>query len=426
MIHLIYVYIARQLNPIQLSEEENRHTTVKPYKNKIIDGCRRYKSNLFELAIVLMTLTAIGWLGYEFWRLLWQPDPLGPIDLKQRHLEVRYWFNGNPVYESLPTAVYPPASYVLLWPLLGWLEGAAVRWLWAATTVAALAGLICLLVRESRASTLPERTFVALIPLSMYATGATIGNGQLGVHILPLLITALLMLRYAPSWKRDLLAAALFLACLVKPSFTAPFFWIVLLVPARLRPALLVLIGYLSLTLLAALFQEASTFSLVHSWARNAITGTTWGTEHGSTSSTQSWLSALALERISLPVTLLILFIAGAWVYYHRHAELWLLLGCVAIIARFWTYHLWYDDLLLLLPMVALFRLAKDGTPHQGRRRAKILLAITLLTLLAPGGLYLLPSPWNALYVAIQTLVWIGVLVFLAYQAWHTHRTTTT
>ena len=34
----------------------------------------------------------------------------------------RAWFAGLPVYGSLEHADYPPASYAILWPALGWLD----------------------------------------------------------------------------------------------------------------------------------------------------------------------------------------------------------------------------------------------------------------------------------------------------------------
>jgi hypothetical protein len=63
--------------------------------------------------------------------------------------------------------------------------------------------------------------------------------------------------------------------------------------------------------------------------------------------------------------------------------------------------------------MVALFRIAKRGRAAGGGDvAAGVLLAATLLTTLAPGGLYLFPPPWKQLFVAAQVLVWVVVLVF--------------
>lgn len=375
-----------------------------------------HKTPLLRAAVALMALAALVWLGYEFWRLLWQPGRMGAIDLRQRHAEVHGWFAGRPVYRELGHAVYPPASYVILWPLLGWLAVTPARWLWAATTVATLAWLIYLVVRESGAHTPLERAFAALIPPSMYATGAAIGNGQLIVHLLPALVAGLVLLhRGRRGWHQDLLAAALVMAALVKPTISAPFFWIVLFVPGRLRPALLVLLGYLLLTLFAASFQEVGLATLIDEWLQSGSGAAVGGSvEAPGYTNVHSWLGAAGLEEWNLPASLLVLGALGFWTHRHRHGDLWLLLGVAALIARFWTYHRWYDDLLILLPMVALFRIAMRGPATDGSDvLAGALLATTTVAMLAPGGLYLLPAPWNMLYVAGQITAWMIVLIFL-------------
>ena len=152
-------------------------------------------TTVLRSAVWLMAVAATVWLGYEFWRLLFQSGEMGAIDLRQRHNEIQAWFAGRPVYGDIVTAVYPPASYAILWPLLGWTTETPARWIWAITTILALTWLVAICVRESGADTTLHRSFIALIPLSMYATGATIGNGQLLVHILPVLVAGLLLLR---------------------------------------------------------------------------------------------------------------------------------------------------------------------------------------------------------------------------------------
>ena len=64
------------------------------------------------------------------------------------------------------------------------------------------------------------------------------------MHILPVLVAELLRLKSEDQcWSIDLLAAALVLIALVKPTVSAPFFWIVLFVPGKLRSAMIVSIG---------------------------------------------------------------------------------------------------------------------------------------------------------------------------------------
>jgi hypothetical protein len=110
-----------------------------------------YKNGILTFAVLIMAIFAILKLGSEFYRLIWETGPLGAIDLNLRYKEVHYWFIGKPVYEEFPDAVYPPASYAILWPFLGWLSLAHARWLWAVTSVITLAWFLYLIVKESGA-----------------------------------------------------------------------------------------------------------------------------------------------------------------------------------------------------------------------------------------------------------------------------------
>jgi hypothetical protein len=372
-----------------------------------------------RIAVDLMAIAALFWLGYQFWRLLGDPGPMGAIDLKARYKEVQFWFSGKPVYGTLKMAVYPPASYLLLWPFLGWLDVTQARWLWAATTVLALGWMIRLFLKESLAQTSQERIFVALVPLAIYGTGATIGNGQLIVHLLPCLITALLFFaRGKGGWRYDLLASCLMIFALAKPSVSAAFFWIVLFVPGRLRPPLLVVCGYIGVTLLAGAFQELNLFELMHRWMISSREVQADAVVRFSNSNLHSWSAYLGIEKWHPVGSLLMLIALGVWTYFYRRADIWLLMGITALVTRFYTYHGWYDDVLVALPMITLFRIAKSGELKEAYNwAAGLLLAITLLFMVAPGGLYLFPSPWNMLYVAVQTSILMAVLIFLLFYA---------
>ena len=118
-----------------------------------------YGTMVLKSAVLLMAIAAVIWLGYEFWRLIWQSGEMGAIDLRQRHDEIQAWFAGKPVYGDIVTAVYPPASYAILWPLIGWLTVTAARWFWAVTTAIALMWTVFLCVRESGAHTLFAANF---------------------------------------------------------------------------------------------------------------------------------------------------------------------------------------------------------------------------------------------------------------------------
>ena len=71
------------------------------------------------LLLAIMSLLTIRRMTVEFNRLILINNEFGAIDLKQRYHEVLAWFSGETVYGEIHTAVYPPASYTMLWPFLG-------------------------------------------------------------------------------------------------------------------------------------------------------------------------------------------------------------------------------------------------------------------------------------------------------------------
>jgi hypothetical protein len=191
------------------------------------------------VAVTCMMLFAVPWLTLNFVKLLWEQGPWGAVDLKLRYQEVQLWFSGSPVYSDQAQAmhaVYPPASYAMLWPLLGWLAFTPARILWAATMGAAVGWLALLFVKESGAQTRLERVFVVLMLLSMYPTGLTIGHGQLTIYVLGALVAGLTLLsREQRAWQDDLVMAMLILMALVKPTLSIPFLWLVLFLPGAIH-----------------------------------------------------------------------------------------------------------------------------------------------------------------------------------------------
>ncbi|MDX1396228.1 MAG: glycosyltransferase 87 family protein [Gemmatimonadota bacterium] len=384
---------------------------------------RRHRRTVLRVAIVAMAVLAALKLGDEFDRLLFRPTAdRGAEDLEKFVEITQQWFSGQPTYHEIEDAVYPPASYTLLWPLAGWLPLAAVRWLWGALSVGALAWLGWIFVRESGAEGRDEIVLVVLLLLSLNAVGATIGMGQLGLLQLPLLIAPVLALRRRPpSLALDLAVALAVLFALVKPNVSAPFFWLILFIPGRIRPAALVVTAYLLLTAVAMAHQttgagqftaaEVTTDSVLR-----GLDGLRWGATHGGYGNIHTWLGQAGLSALNLSASLAVLGVFGFWLLKNRAADPWLLLGITGIVSRMWAYHRVYDDLLILLPMLALFRIAKAGTLESPRVAvAGSLLAITVVAMLAPARVQHFPQPWSGLFIWGHTLVWLADLVFLVH-----------
>jgi len=367
---------------------------------------RRYKRFFLIAAILLMAVSAALRLSTEFYRLVAEPHWKGAVDLRMYHLAVHRWFAGRPVY-SLGAASYPPASFVLLWPFTGWLSLEPSRYLWALLAIALLISLIFFIQRECAATDLLDRIFLSLLPLSMYSTAIAIGNGQLILGILPPLLTSLAILKRRKNGVGfDLSVAGMFLITLVKPSISAPFFWLALFLPRRFRPAILICAGYLLLTFFAFLFQQTPAPELLRQMNRETA-GVAVGHVTPGYANLHSWLGALGLGKWIFAGSLFLLCVLGWWVYRNRESDLWSLFAVTAIVARFWTYHLQYDDLLLLLPMIALFRMASSED-----RSAGVLFAIFWFSSLVPARLLHYPPPWNYLFEAGNSVLWMITLVF--------------
>jgi hypothetical protein len=421
--------------------------------------------------IALMCVVSVVWLSYQSWRYFYvthqlgsQRVSLGAIDLHNRFAETRSWFRGENVYAIHPDAVYPPASYALLGIVFNRLRWQIIKVLWYGLSLASVGVLSWQLVRHSLAQTRLERVFVGLMPFAFYATGAALGNGQLVVFVLALVLNAVLLLT-RPSlttwdtWR----GALLMLFALVQPTIAAPFFWLVMFVAPRIKPAVLVVAMYLGLTAFAVPFQIGATIParpkpigktpaaaeasaaapkpipaptvapapgefpppdvfqtdgavrILDIWSKRATQGAYYGSIKGGYASVHDLLAAVGLARWNWPVSLAILLLLGAWIFRNRQADLWLLLAVTAIVARVWTYHRWYDDLLLLVPLITLFRITKQPrfSPQTKTLAAGLFFWIWLF-LLAPGVLYTVRSP--DILVGIQVTGWIAGLVFLAYQ----------
>lgn len=371
-------------------------------------------SIVMRLAVLIMGVASALWLGYQFWRLIcastpiWPASPVGAVDLELRYKEVQKWFLGKPIYAEDLNAVYPPATLAILWPFLGWLPFNAIRYLAAFLYILALTWTIIYLLRESGAETHLERALVGLLPLSLYATGAEIGNGQLLLLIMPFILAALQLLRSKESsWGRDLIAGTCLVVALVKPTVSVPFLWLAIIIPRSIRPIAITIVEYAVLTFVSVSFQEHGVVYLFQQWLlRGTRLLTTIGTAH-----IYILLTHLGLQSWNLPVSAVLLLGLGWWIHSHRKADYWLLLGVTAIFARVWMYHQWYDDLLILIPAIALFRMAKQK--KETGVVAGIYLALTIGSLIAPGGLFLLPAPLKNIYLVGQIAVWLIVLFAL-------------
>ncbi len=398
----------------------------------------RYGNSILRIAVLLLAAAAAFRLLHEGLRLVvWDPSTLGgPNDLRNFQNAMKGFFAGQPIYEELKTSPYPPASYAIFWPFLGWLDLSKARLLWAFTLVLVLAWLIVLILRESKATTHAEKILLALFLLSMNGTGVTIGNGQLGLHILPALLSVLLLQHSGGraslpadrktmagtetrpprnthlSIQNQIIAALLVLFALAKPTISAPFVWIVLFAPYGKRILFLAAIGYLAITCLALSFQPQPAIAVFESWFHRA---SIVALERGY-GNLHAFLSSLNLDSWMAPASLLVFGLLGLWVYFHRKVEIWLVIGITALVARFWSYHRYYDDVLIILPMISLFRIAKSSGPgnEHGIVAGFLLSMIAFFNL---ARLHNISKLRFELITSANVILWMLTAAFLLYLA---------
>src|SRR5947209_8316008 len=179
---------------------------------------------LLKALVVALAVEAAVFLGYEFWRLTLDQAVMGGVDLANQVHATHNWFQGSPVYGHVISAIYPPGTYALLWPFVGWLDFGVARWLWALLSIISLAYLAIVVLRETGIRGRRERAVVVLALLAIYPVGQTIGDGQVMVCLLALVLYALLSpQRLRGGIGSEIAVALCLLMSLLKPTATVPF-----------------------------------------------------------------------------------------------------------------------------------------------------------------------------------------------------------
>lgn len=400
-------------------------------------------------AIVVFTLAILSGFPYEFYRLLASSDELAAIDLIQRYEEVQTWFSGAYVYELLDSAVYPPASYLMMWPFMGFTSWELTRWIWALTSIFLTAFLTKELLKSHSVHKFSERIFWGLFICAHYSTGITIGNGQLTNHIMAALAAALIFLkREETSWKQSLFVGFFAALSLIKPTVSVPFMWMILFVSKNIYPALFTGLIYTLSALFSSLFQQGGLFQLHLDWLSLGVSGAAWSSTASSSEGAldtltqfsnaivdsqsnprdfllgdigygdiHSILGAFDGSHWALPSSLILLFVLGLWIYLHRNCSVWTLMGTAAIFSRIWTYHRVYDDMLIIFAIFAIVSILQQRTYPNLFKVGKRLLFVLVIASLVPSSLRLLPFPLDLIFKLGQLSLWMLTLLYLLYSA---------
>ncbi len=391
----------------------------------------KVKFQYFLTSAALLFAALLFRLPYEFHRLLFSSSELAAIDLRQRYDEVQAWFAGENVYSILNSAVYPPASYLMMWPFMGFSSWQLVKWIWAISSIIFLAVIIKFLLKENSINRPREKILWSLFILAHYATGINIGNGQFTIHVMAAILGIVAFLKSGQSgWRNAWLAGILASFSLVKPTVALPFMWLVLLVPRNIYPALATAFTYTLLALVASSFQSYGVFQLHRDWLSLGIEGAAWSSNSSNFSNSNSFLggdvgygdvhtllSIFGMSDWAFFISLGLLALLGIWIYFYRRCHIWVLLGITAVFSRIWTYHRVYDDMLIIFAIFAVIAAIKLELNPQFQQIGNLLLAFLIIASLVPASLRLLPAPLDLVFKVSQPTLWIITLLYLGYAA---------
>jgi hypothetical protein len=387
---------------------------------RLIRFWERWREPLVWVGVAYSVVAAAGRLWFALPHLLTDVEVWSAVDFKYRYEEVARWFAGLPVYGALDRLTYPPASYALLWPAMGWLPLGTARAVWGVTIMAAAAAIAFVAYRVAEGHARSVRVLVALLAFAAYPIQVTVFVGQLPMHVVALAAAGTLVLAKAPrGWATDGVAAALLAASLVKPTLAPPLVAAALIGAGRWRPALLAAGFFIGLSLIGAGAQPDSIVTLHRAWLESSANPALAGGIAEGVPNLHVLLSRGGLGAWAPVASVVVLAVFAAWSWRHRRADVWVLVGVAAVVARLWSYHREYDDAVLLLSALALLRVARRPDQRAGRAAA-VLFAATWAALLTPT--WALFSP-NAAVVGViwaaHTLLWLGVLLFLVLRAGH-------
>lgn len=347
--------------------------------------------SLTALLTVLGVLTILA----KLWRLVGDSGPMGALAIRFVHEVTRDWWQGVPVYAThRGGVVFPPATWVLLGPLFAWTALDVARWIWAAL---ALAGLVALGASAAMAvwnSGPLARLCAWLAPFSMPALGDALGIGSLITVALPLAVWAVLSAaRPAPTLRRDLAAAGMFDLALAEPNVALPFLVPLLIAPRRMRPAVLAIVGYAILTLVAAYLHPADLAADLRLWGDHI----NWQAGRGY-GNLQDWLEYQGRGNAFMSASFGLLAALGAFSWWCRQSDTWLLLGIAATISRVWMAPRIDYDSLLIIPLMATARLAlSDARARPIVVGSRVTFVVLALVLWIPLNLHFAGStlgPW--------------------------------
>ncbi len=308
------------------------------------------------LLAALALCLAVSRLGRQVPRLISGADGAG-VDLELRRRGTQTWFaGGRPYTQTRLPEIYPPATYLMLRPLIGWASRDTARVVWVVVLVLALAVTSVLAWRITSPAPSSWRAFAAILPWAVYPAAYAFSYGQMGPLCVAAALSAMLFMTRPASPRRGVASGLLLTLSLIKPSLSVP--WVAALITraAWRRIFWVTAAAYLAATLLAMVLGAGPLGERALGWLGA-------GTVYSGYGNLSEVVAAVGARRLALPAGALLLASYLAWAGWRR-ADLWTAAAVGAIVARWFVYHNAVDDGLLLVPLLVMIRhLGEAATP---------------------------------------------------------------
>src|SRR5688500_10090658 len=321
----------------QIDGVERGRSVRGPVLSRVWERWRRVAAWLATLGV---SVVAIHRMTYALPHAVRQVEHWSAVNVWYRYDELTRFFAGTPIYhENFERLTYPPATYVFLWPVLGWLPLEPARVVFVATNLVSAFVITLLAYRLADRHPQAERFLIVATVFACYPLQISVFLGHMPAQVVALVAVAVLLLRRSRvSWATDVAASSCLAASLVKPTLAPPLIAAVLIATWRWRPVLLTGVIYAGVAFIASTAQPAGFIDLHLAWLR-ANTSNAGGAEIvDGLPNLQYWLTRVGLGRWGPAASLLALAAYAVWAWRRRHADVWLLLGTGALVARLWSY----------------------------------------------------------------------------------------
>ncbi|MGM0589532.1 MAG: hypothetical protein ACQETE_14010 [Bacteroidota bacterium] len=341
-----------------------------------------------------------------------------PVDLALRWWRFqRLIVEQENIYLTISDAAYPPSSYALMGPFLGWYPYNIVDEIWALVNIIALifSGYIVYKLIEEKGIAYQISLLAIPLFLSFQSLGMVLGVGQITILYVSLLLLVVYIGYAQPfnKWINLLVSSILLAISMGKFSLIIPICF-VFLFDKRFRGILFGAVGInVLISWYIAIQLETTIWAIIADIYQNTKEIVALGSID-----VHSMLHHLGISPdYSAFVSLLfLLLLVHFLISLQKNNTIFLKLAIAAIIARFWTYHAHYDNIVLVFLLIYAFQQLDMVSQFTwiDLLDAKILWVLLIwLSLAIPARFLTADPPFYGVFLGFQVIIWLGSALLL-------------